>query len=121
MMKTTLVLSIAALASVLAMVPAPSAAQGNPFDAIQHVRVPRPTAPMQSDAQARALLARLDKAAIEACGASTFSLPDVQSATRNGPCWHKAIAEAVVQASDPRRRHSYLGGISPLAFEAKVA
>ena len=32
-----------------------------------------------------------------------------------------AIFESINGFYDPRRRHSYLGGISPLAFEAKVA
>ena len=47
------------------------------------------------------LLARLERAALEACGASEFSAPDVKLATKRSQCWRDSVAGAIAQIGDP--------------------
>lgn len=101
-MTSTLVLSMVWLANVGTPASAPLAARTNLFDDQYDVRIHRPARQAQDDAQARRQLARLDKAVMETCGASDTSLPDVKSATCNGPCWHRAMSDAVMQVGDPK-------------------
>ena len=54
-----------------------------------------------SDAMARRMLRRLDDAAIEACGASQFSLPDMKAAIRGSRCWKESVADAVGRIGNP--------------------
>lgn len=53
---------------------------------------------------ARRLLARIGNAALEACGASTFSLADYKSAIRASPCWHDAVEDASRRIGSPTLR-----------------
>lgn len=50
---------------------------------------------------ARALLRRVDEAAMEACGADDHSLREVKTAVRASQCWKHATADAVRQINDP--------------------
>ena len=54
-----------------------------------------------SPAAARRLFMRIGEAALEACGASTFSLPDYQIATRSSRCWRDAVDDATRRIGDP--------------------
>ncbi len=55
----------------------------------------------RSPEAAHQLLARLEKAALEACGASEFSFPDVKLAIQRTPCWRDSVARAITQIGDP--------------------
>lgn len=50
---------------------------------------------------ARHLLKRIGQAALESCGASSFSLSEVKSATMASACWKDAVAGAVRRIHDP--------------------
>ncbi len=52
-------------------------------------------------ARARQVLARIDDAALRACGVSGFSLAEAKAALRASPCWHEAVDGAVRQIDDP--------------------
>jgi UrcA family protein len=49
----------------------------------------------------KVVLARLDRAALSACGASTFSLPDVKFGTRRSACYGDAMSTAVGALHEP--------------------
>ena len=53
---------------------------------------------------ARRLLARIGNAALEACGASTFSLADYKSAIRASRCWRDAVEDASRRIGSPTLR-----------------
>jgi UrcA family protein len=48
-----------------------------------------------------ALFRRIGDAALEACGASSFSLAEVQTATKLSPCWRDAVDDAVRRVGSP--------------------
>lgn len=50
---------------------------------------------------AKVALQRLGDAAMEACGASSFSLREVQADVRASPCWRRSMADAVARIGDP--------------------
>jgi len=54
-----------------------------------------------SPAAARRLLVRIGDAALEACGASPFSLAELKIATRNSQCWQKAVDGATRRIASP--------------------
>jgi UrcA family protein len=56
---------------------------------------------LASPAGARHLLRRIGKAALESCGASSFSLSDVKTAAMASPCWKDAVDDAVRRIHDP--------------------
>ena len=56
---------------------------------------------LASPAGARHLLRRIGKAALESCGASSFSLDEVKAATLASPCWSDAVDDAVRRIHDP--------------------
>ena len=51
--------------------------------------------------KARQVLARLDDAALRACGGSGFNLSEAKAALRASPCWQEAVDGAVRQIDDP--------------------
>ena len=55
----------------------------------------------RSPEAARRLLARLERAALEACGGSAFSSFDMKFATTRSQCWRESLARAVDQIGDP--------------------
>jgi UrcA family protein len=57
-----------------------------------HPRTPR---------AARLTLDRIGEAALDVCGASPYSLPEVRRAVRASACWHDSMARAVAQIGDP--------------------
>jgi UrcA family protein len=52
-------------------------------------------------AQAKQLLARLGDAAMEACGASSFSVPQHKQAVRGSACWRASMSDVVSRIGNP--------------------
>jgi UrcA family protein len=50
---------------------------------------------------ARILLRRIGDAALESCGASSFSLSEFKVATEHSACWRDAVAEALRHIDSP--------------------
>ena len=71
------------------------------------VRVSRAWLTNDSPATSRRALNLLGRAAMEACGASTFSLPGYKDAVRHSPCWQQSMADALVQVGDPTLTNAF--------------
>jgi UrcA family protein len=56
---------------------------------------------LTSPASARRLLKRIGDAALESCGASSFSLAEFKTATVASQCWRDAVDGAVRRIDDP--------------------
>jgi UrcA family protein len=56
---------------------------------------------LTSPAAARRLLVRIGDAALEACGASPFSLAEFKIATRSSRCWRDAVDRTVSRIGSP--------------------
>ncbi len=56
---------------------------------------------LTSAAGARRLLRRIGGAALESCGASSFSLAEFKTATLMSRCWRDAVDDAVRRVDDP--------------------
>src|SRR3984957_1030108 len=56
---------------------------------------------LTSPAAARRLLRRIGDAALESCGASSFSLAEFKTATVMSRCWRDAVDDAVRRIDDP--------------------
>jgi UrcA family protein len=56
---------------------------------------------LTSPAAARLLLGRIGNAALESCGASSFSLAEFKTATMASRCWRDAVDDAVHRIDDP--------------------
>jgi UrcA family protein len=56
---------------------------------------------LTSPAAARILLRRIGDAALESCGASSFSLTEVRTATVMSRCWRDAVDDAVRRIGSP--------------------
>ncbi len=54
-----------------------------------------------SAAAAGGLLARIEDAALNACGATGFSLADYRRAVRRSPCWRQSVSDAVLRIGNP--------------------
>jgi UrcA family protein len=62
-----------------------------------------PTTP----AAARRSLARIDRAALEVCGAFDSSFRELKDAVHRSDCWRESMAGAVAQIDDPLLRAAY--------------
>jgi UrcA family protein len=87
------------VATALALLASPAAAQANPFDADVAVQVRLPA--IHGPASARRAITMLDRAALVACGGSDDSFAQVKDAVRQSSCWNRAMASAVRQAGAP--------------------
>jgi len=56
---------------------------------------------LTSPAAARSLLRRIGDAALESCGASSFSLAEFKTATVVSRCWRDAVDDAVRRIGSP--------------------
>jgi UrcA family protein len=65
------------------------------------VRVRYERRELNSPAAARRLLRRIGDAALESCGASSFSLAEIKTATVMSRCWRDAVDDAVRRIDDP--------------------
>jgi len=54
-----------------------------------------------------AMLQRLSGAALQACGASSFSVPDYRWATKNSACYHGSMDRAVAAVAAPTLTRLY--------------
>jgi UrcA family protein len=55
----------------------------------------------QSEEEATILLDRVEKAAIEVCGASKFSVAEYSRAVRRSSCWEKSVSDTVSRIGSP--------------------
>jgi UrcA family protein len=91
-------IAIAAMLAGIAMTEAHAAASGL---ATGEIRVRFERRELASPAAAHRLLRRLGDAALESCGASPFSLPEVKTATLASRCWKDAVDDAVHRINAP--------------------
>jgi UrcA family protein len=56
---------------------------------------------LTSPTAARSLLRRIGDAALESCGASSFSLAEFKTATELSQCWRDAVDDAVRRIGSP--------------------
>ena len=56
---------------------------------------------------ARRTIARIEAAALEACGASPVSLREVKLAVRDSDCWRDSMAAAMERIDDPLLLSAY--------------
>jgi UrcA family protein len=54
-----------------------------------------------------AMLQRISQAALEACGASSFSVPDYRWAMKNSACYRSSMDRAVADLAAPAVSHLY--------------
>jgi len=94
-----LLVSVSGLAALLLVLSAfPVAARD--ADEVVTVRLRHVVQP-RSAAEAEHLLDRVEAAQAEACGASTFSLPDYRQAVRRGACWREGMTRTVGAIGSP--------------------
>ena len=56
---------------------------------------------LSSPAGATTMLQRIRNAALEACGASSFSVPDYRWAMKRSTCYHSSVGQAVASLQAP--------------------
>ena len=56
---------------------------------------------LNSQAGSATMLQRISRAAQEACGASSFSVPDYRWATKRSDCYHDSMGRAVADLNAP--------------------
>lgn len=56
---------------------------------------------LESNGQAKVLLNRLSDAAMEACGASSHSVPQYRQAVRDSACWRTSMTDVVQRIDNP--------------------
>lgn len=91
---------ICAMAMAFAAPAAGFAATGSD-DATTAVQVRYHDLNLSNSHDAAIMLKRLDTAALEVCGASSFSLPDYRDAVRRSSCYEKATSRAVASIAAP--------------------
>ena len=67
----------------------------------------------ESRRAARITLAQIGDAAMEVCGASSFSLTVVQRSVRDSACWHDSVAAAVARIGDKLLAGAYAQQTAP--------
>ena len=72
--------------------------------AVRHVNL----AP-ETGTQANQLLSALSKGAMEACGASSFSLSEYRQAVRHSACWLTSMTDVVQRIDNPRLTAAFEG------------
>jgi UrcA family protein len=89
-----------ALALALA---APAASQAASADSSARVSIPVRVSGLDltQPADAALMIRRLDAAALEACGASKFSLREYRQAVRESACYRDGMNDAVAQLGSP--------------------
>ncbi len=88
--------------SLVAGCVAPTGGYAGPgVDTTTEIRLRYDYKAVESTTGARGLLRRIEAAASEACGASSFSLFEIKMATRRSRCWRDAVDAAVRQIDSP--------------------
>jgi UrcA family protein len=90
-----------ALSFLLAAGMASTEIQAASASEIAPVRVRYHQRELASTTAARNLVKRIGDAALESCGASSFSLVEFKAATRASRCWRDAVGEAVRHIGNP--------------------
>ena len=88
-------MKILGLFAAAAIIAAPVAAFADEPVVTTNIAVSKAGLDLSSERDATRLLARLDRAALNVCGASAFSLREVQAATRASDCYHQSMDQAV--------------------------
>jgi UrcA family protein len=102
-MKTFMIaLAVAALGATAA-VASPAATAGESYK----VQVSYRDLNLNRSADAARLLHRLDRAAAEACGASSFSVREVRDAVRQSSCYRSSMDSAVASLNAPTLNNLY--------------
>ncbi|EGD60333.1 hypothetical protein Y88_2207 [Novosphingobium nitrogenifigens DSM 19370] len=94
--------AVVGLSIVVAIAIGSPAAHAAPAADMETIRIPvhirnHDTSP----AAAAAIRHRIETAALEACGASAFSLAEIKRSTRESPCWSNAVKTALAQLRTP--------------------
>jgi UrcA family protein len=110
-MKTSLLIALTfAAAASTAAVAAPAS------DQVRSVQVSYRDLNLSHTSDAQRLLHRLDRAAAEACGASTFSLREVQAEVRHTNCYRSSMDRAVAALHSPMVNSLYAQRAQQLAL-----
>lgn len=99
-MRISGTIRLVAALGVVAAAGAPALA-ANAGSMLNSVKIDRTWVTPATPDQAPRSLARLGVAAMEACGASTFSLPDYKRAVQASPCWHDSMTDVVARIDNP--------------------
>lgn len=104
-------------AAVAAAIASPAAARAVETDASMTTSVAVSTAGLDLNraGHARLMLGRLDRAAAETCGVSTFSAREYQAAVRRTACYRDAMDRAVASVDAPAVSTLYREQIAQLA------
>ncbi len=76
-------------------------------EAAREVRVSYSDLDLGSSQGASVLLGRLHNAALVACGASEFSIPDYRRSVERSACFHESMGRAVAQIDAPAVKQLY--------------
>ncbi|UAK26245.1 UrcA family protein [Sphingomonas nostoxanthinifaciens] len=102
--------AVAMLAAFALIAPASARARGPVADASVHaVTLRHLDLHPKSRRAAQVTLARLSDAALEACGASSFSLREVQADAKASMCWRDGMADVVDRIGDPVLAAAFAG------------
>lgn len=93
---------LSATAAVIALLSLASPLLATPADDASTVAVRHANLAPATSAQANVLLNRLSEAAMEACGASTFSVMQHRQAVRGSACWRTSMTDVVQRIDNPR-------------------
>jgi UrcA family protein len=101
----TSIVALCATAGVLvwSALPDPAAAGENTDSAVtRSVRIEVHQGDLDSPLAAKRLFDRIEEAALEVCGGSPFSFPDVRRAVRKSDCWRQSVSTAATELHDAR-------------------
>ena|SRR5579875_2096896 len=106
-------MKFALLAAALLATPFAAQAQALASDQPTAVAVTARDLDLNNPSDANRMLGRLGDAALEACGASPFSLPQYRDAVRRSDCYRNGVDQAVASLdapalSDAYHHHSYV-------------
>jgi UrcA family protein len=99
--KRALQLARVILACLLGSVAATASLAAPPRLETTEIRVSYNHSELISASAARGLLRRIRDAALESCGASSFSLAEFKTATESSQCWRDAVDDAVRRIGSP--------------------
>jgi len=105
---TTMRTPFLALAALGVMIAMPGTAQERNVGPGRYaVTVHRAELHPTTPAAARRTLARIQAAALAACGASSFSLREMKLAVRDSACWRDSMAATMARIDDPLLLDAY--------------
>ena len=117
-MKTLTLLALAAALTIPALAHASSLGAA---PETTHVKVSFDDLNLDRGRDAAVLLGRVQTAALESCGASSFSLPDYRDAVQHSTCYRAGVAEAVSRIDAPKLTALYGARAAMTVGEADAA